>query len=135
MPTTVDEQSGLLRNLLASKRVLILLDNVADEAQVRSLLPGAGSSLVLITSRSSLIALDTDRRIDLDVLSREDGTRLLEGLIGQERTHADPEATAQVVDWCGRLLLALWIAGQLLAVHKTWPMDHLAATPRPPCGR
>jgi hypothetical protein len=126
IPTTVEEQSGMLRNLLSSRRMLILLDNVANEEQVRPLLPGAGSSLTLITSRSPLMALDIDRRIDLDVLSREDATRLLEDLIGQERTHADPEAMAHVRDWCGRLPLALWIAGQLLAVHKTWPVSRLA---------
>jgi hypothetical protein len=126
IPAMVLEQSGLLRSLLASKRVLMLLDNVANEAQVRPLLPGAGSSLTLITSRSPLMALEIDRRIDLDVLSREDATRLLEGLIGQERTQAEPEATAQVRDWCARLPLALWIAGQLLAVHKTWPVSRLA---------
>ena len=124
--TTVEEQSGLLRNLLASKRMLMLLDNVADEEQVRLLLPGVGSSLALMTSRTPLMALQVDRRIDLDVLSREDATKLLEGLIGQERTQADPEATDQVRDWCGRLPLALWVAGQLLAVHKTWPVSRLA---------
>jgi hypothetical protein len=126
IPASVEDQSGLLRDLLAPKRVLILLDNVKNEAQIRPFLPGTGSSSVLITSRGPLMALDVDMRIDLDVLSHADATSLLEDLIGQERTHAEPEETDQVRDWCGCLPLALWIAGQLLAVHKTWPVSRLA---------
>ena len=70
VPVTVEERSGLLRQLLASRRVLMVLDNARTEAQVRPLLPGAGGSLVLVTSRSVLPGLEADERISLDVLSR-----------------------------------------------------------------
>jgi hypothetical protein len=78
----VEERSGLLRQLLASRRVLMLLDNAAAEAQVRPLLPGAGGLLVLVTSRSVLPGLEVNERIGLDVLAEEDAAGLLAGLMG-----------------------------------------------------
>ena len=126
MPDAVEERSGLLRQLLASRRVLMVLDNAAAEAQVRPLLPGAGSSLVLITSRSVLSGLEVDERIDLDVLPVDEATALLAGLIGTQRAAAEPAAVEQVAGWCGRLPLALRIAGQLLAAHPAWPVAKLA---------
>ena len=126
MPDGVEERSGLLRQLLASRRVLMVLDNAAAEAQVRPLLPGAGSSLVLITSRSVLSGLEVDERIDLDVLPVDEATALLAGLIGTQRAAAEPAAVEQVAGWCGRLPLALRIAGQLLAAHPAWPVAKLA---------
>src|ERR1022692_1872445 len=63
MPLGAEERSGRLREVLASKRALLVLDNAASEAQVRPLLPGAGASLVLITSRPVLAGLEVDDRI------------------------------------------------------------------------
>jgi tetratricopeptide (TPR) repeat protein len=126
MPAGTEERSGLLRQLLASRRVLMLLDNVRTEAQVRPLLPGAGGSLVLITSRAALAALDVDERIGLDVLPKGEATALLAALIGSVRAAAEPQAVEQVRDWCGRLPLALQIAGQFLATRPAWPVARLA---------
>ena len=126
MTAGIEERSGLLRQLLASRRVLMLLDNAGTEAQVRPLLPGAGGSLVLITSRSVLPGLEVDERIDLDVLPEGEATALLVRLIGAERVAAEPQTVVQVRDWCGRLPLALRIVGQLLAAHPAWPVARLA---------
>lgn len=126
LPTGVEERSGLLRQVLADRPVLMILDNAATEAQVRPLLPGAGSSLVLITSRSTLAGLDLDDRINLDVLPDAEAAALLAELVGQQRAAAEPEAVAQVAQWCGYLPLALRIAGQLLAAHQTWAVSRLA---------
>jgi tetratricopeptide (TPR) repeat protein len=126
MPVTVEERSGLLRQLLASLRMLMVLDNAVAEAQVRPLLPGVGRSLVIVTSRSVLSGLEADGRIDLDVLSEGEAAGLLAGLIGEQRTAADPTAVARVAGLCGRLPLALRIAGQQLAVHPAWPVAKLA---------
>ena len=127
IPGSVEERSGLLRQLLASRRVLMLLDNAASEGQVRLLLPGAGGSLVVVTSRSVLPGLEVDERIGLDVLYEQEAAGLLAGLIGTERAAAEPEAVAQAVGWCGRLPLAVRIAGQLLAAHPAWPVAKLAS--------
>jgi tetratricopeptide (TPR) repeat protein len=126
VPAGVEERSGLLRQLLASRRVLMLLDNAATETQVRPLLPGAGGSLVLVTSRSVLPGLEVDERIGLDILAEEEATTLLARLIGADRSAAEPQAVAQVAGWCGRLPLALRISGQLLAAHPSWPVAKLA---------
>ena len=126
IPAATEERSGMLRGLLASRKVLMLLDNAASEAQIRPLLPGTGTSLVLITSRRELAALDTDERISLDALRNEDAADLLGGLLGADRAAAEPEAVARVLDWCGGLPLALRIAGQLLAVHPSWRVAQLA---------
>jgi tetratricopeptide (TPR) repeat protein len=125
-PATIEDRSGLLRQLLASRRVLMVLDNAATEEQVRPLMPGAGGSLVLVTSRSVLAGLEVDERIDLDVLAGVEATALLAELIGPERAAAAPQAVAQVAEWCGRLPLALRIAGQLLASRPAWPVAKLA---------
>ena len=126
MPAGAEERSGLLRQLLASRRVLMLLDNAVTKEQVRPLLPGAGASLVLITSRSMLLDLEVDERIGLDAFGAEQADALLAALIGNERAAAEQEAMARVREWCGRLPLALRIAGQLLAAHPAWPVDRLA---------
>ena len=125
IPVDVAERSGLLRQLLASRRVVMVLDNARTEAQVRPLLPGAGTSLVLVTSRSTLPGLEADERISLDVLSQDEAVRMLAGL-GGHRAAADPTAVAEVAELCGRLPLALRIAGQLLGAHPTWPVVKIA---------
>lgn len=117
LPTGVEERSGLLRQLLASRRLLMVLDNVAAEAQVRPLLPGAGSSLVLITSRIVLAGLEVDDRVRLDVLPDDEATELLVRIIGQDRTVAELGAIGRLRELCGCLPLALRIVGQILAVH------------------
>ena len=126
LPVSVEERSGMLRQQLAARRMLTVLDNAASESQVRPLLPGAGASLVVITSRDALVGLEVDLRIDLGVLPDDQAAALLTRLIGQQRAAAEPDALQQVRDLCGCLPLALRIAGQLLEVHKTWPVARLA---------
>ena len=126
VPAGVEERSGLLRELLADRRVLMVLDNAATEEQVRALLPGVGGSLVLITSRSALAGLELDAQIDLDVLRATEAVDLLAKIIGPERAAAEPQALAQVAQWCGCLPLALRIAGQLLTAHPAWQVARLA---------
>jgi tetratricopeptide (TPR) repeat protein len=124
IPAGLEERSGLLRQVLASRRVLMVLDNARTEAQVRPLLPGAGTSVVLVTSRSVLPGLEADERIGLDVLAEDEAVAMLAGL-GGHRAAADPTAVAEVARLCGRLPLALRLAGQLLATHPTWPVVRL----------
>jgi tetratricopeptide (TPR) repeat protein len=126
VPATVEERSGLLRQLLAGRRVLMVLDNVRSEGQVRPLLPGAGGSLVLVTSRSVLPGLEVDERISLDTLPENEAAAMLSAIIGAARAAAEPDAIAEVARLCGRLPLALRIAGQILSAHPAWPVARLA---------
>ena len=126
LPIDLEQRSGLFRQLLSSRRMIVILDNVATEEQVRPLLPGAGSSTVLITSRGTLAGLELDERINLDIFSAEQAVELLTRLVGQKRAEADPDAVLRIATLCGRLPLALRLAGQLLEAHRGWQIARLA---------
>ncbi|MBT2391570.1 helix-turn-helix domain-containing protein [Streptomyces sp. ISL-1] len=118
IPDTQEEASGLLRSLLAGRRFLMVLDDAADAAQVRGLLPGTPGNLVLVTSRSPLMDLVTRegaRSIALDVLSATEAYALIETYLGPERTAAEPEATAELAAVCGQYPLELRMAVARLA--------------------
>ncbi|MEU5424651.1 tetratricopeptide repeat protein [Streptomyces olivoreticuli] len=65
LPPTLEGRSALWRDRLAGKQVLLVLDDAADHAQVRPLLPGSIGCLTLITSRRRLVALDGARPLPL----------------------------------------------------------------------
>ncbi|MFC7650118.1 hypothetical protein ACFQX6_64625 [Streptosporangium lutulentum] len=52
------ERASQLRAILAERRCLLVLDNAADEAQIRPLLPGPGAGMVVVTSRRTLGGLE-----------------------------------------------------------------------------
>jgi DNA-binding SARP family transcriptional activator/Tfp pilus assembly protein PilF len=118
VPVDLDEAAGLYRTLLADKRLLVVLDNARSADQVRPLLPGGPSSLVLVTSRDrlgGLVAIDGARRLTLDVLPPEEAVGLLTRLLGAERVAAEPQAAGELAEVCGLLPLALRIAAANLA--------------------
>jgi len=121
IPLEVDERAASYRSLLDGRRVLVVLDNAATVEQVRPLLPGTPSALVVVTSRDSLaglVARHGARRLDLDLLPCEDAVALLGALIGG-RVAAEPAAAAVLAGQCARLPLALRIAAELAATHPT----------------
>ncbi len=120
IPVDEDQAAALYRTLLADKRVLVVLDNAASAEQVRSLLPGNPGTLVLVTSRDQLggvVARDGARPITLNVLDRDEAIALLVNVLGTQRVSAEPEVSAELVDRCGRLPLALRIAAANLALR------------------
>lgn len=113
IPLAPQAQSALLRTLLANRRVLILLDDAADAAQIRPLLPGTSESLVLVTSRdrlSGLVATTGAQRITCEALPPGDARRLLVRAVGAARVEAEPEAVARLAQLCDHLPLALCVA-------------------------
>ncbi|WTI18228.1 helix-turn-helix domain-containing protein [Streptomyces sp. NBC_00820] len=115
VPTGTEDRSGLLRSLLHDRRVLLLLDNAADEGQVRPLLPGTGASLTVVTSRHTLAGLESAHRTELALLRREEAVELLTRIIGPERVERERQAARDLAELCGHLPLAIRIAAQRLA--------------------
>ena len=114
------------RTLVAGRRFLILLDDAADAAQVRPLLPGTAGSLVLVTSRPVLAELNRATLVRLGVFSADEARELLTLVAGAERVEADPAATDAVLRACGNLPLAVGIAGSRLRARPSWTMATLA---------
>ena len=130
VPAAAEAQKGLYRSLLAGRRMLIVLDNAADAAQVRPLLPGRGDCLVVVTSRQQLAGLaatDGARLLSLDVLPAAEARDLLAARLGDTRAASEPEAITELAELCSRLPLALSIAAALAAARPGLSLAALVA--------
>ncbi len=123
----LEDRLNLYRSRLAGRRVLIVLDNAASEAQVRPLLPGSSSCAVIVTSRRQLVALESTESISVEVLDSDEALELLAKIIGTGRAAAEPEAAAQIVRYCGYLPLAVRVAGARLVARRHWRLADMAA--------
>jgi tetratricopeptide (TPR) repeat protein len=126
IPATRDERAAMFRDRLRDRHALILLDNAADEDQVRDLIPAGPTCLVLITSRRSLTALDNAAPHPLDVFSESESLDLLARIAGAERVAAEPAAAADIAEYCGHLPLAVSLAAARLRSRPAWTLRHLA---------
>jgi tetratricopeptide (TPR) repeat protein/transcriptional regulator with XRE-family HTH domain len=126
LPQSAESRAGLYRSLLADRRMLVVLDNAANEAQVRPLLPAGAGNAVLVTSRARLAGLTLSEVIDLGVLPSGQAVELLGKIVGVGRVAAEPEAASQVASLCGYLPLALRIVGARLAAKPYWRVQRLA---------
>ncbi|MDH6567111.1 DNA-binding SARP family transcriptional activator/uncharacterized protein HemY [Streptomyces sp. SAI-117] len=127
LPNSVEELTGLYRTYTGHRRILLILDNAAGEAHVRPLLPPGPGSAVLVTSRRRLVALEGAAHLDLTVPDEEEAVELLRRVAGADRVRAEPAQTAEIVSLCGRLPLAVRIAGARLAARPHWVPGRLAA--------
>ncbi|ADB31093.1 transcriptional regulator, SARP family [Kribbella flavida DSM 17836] len=124
--TDETEAAALLRSELADRRVLVLLDNAQDAAQIQALLPGAGRSDAIVTSRRRLPGLDTAGVVDLEPLTRPEAIQLIAATARTHRLDADTEGATALAEACARLPLALRIAGARLATRPEWTVSDLA---------
>ncbi|MFG1640080.1 tetratricopeptide repeat protein [Amycolatopsis sp. NPDC049252] len=130
VPADQEAQSALYRSILADRRMLVLLDNARDVAQVRPLLPGSPTCAVLVTSRNrltGLVALNGARLINLDVLTPAEARSLLARRLGPERVAAEPEAIASLLRSCAGFPLALAITAARAAADPGLSLRTLAA--------
>lgn len=127
VPTDVEEAAGRYRSALAGRRVLVVLDNAADSGQVTPLLPGAPECAALVTSRRHLTGLACAHHMRLDVPPEPEAVDMLAAIAGPDRVGAEPQAALAVVRHCGRLPLAIRLAGTRLATRPTWPVAHLVS--------
>jgi DNA-binding SARP family transcriptional activator/tetratricopeptide (TPR) repeat protein len=129
IPSDLGAQLDLYRSVTAGRRMLILLDNARDAEQVRPLLPGGPSSLVVVTSRTeltSLVATDGAYPLTLDLLTVEESRELLRRRLGSGRVTAEPDAVDEIITRCARLPLALAIVAARAATHPQFSLQVLA---------
>jgi tetratricopeptide (TPR) repeat protein len=127
IPQELDERAAAYRTLLEGRRILVVLDNADAVEQVRPLLPGSPSSLVLVTSRNSLAGLVARHgawRLDLDTLPPRDASALLRALIG-DLAQAESYAIATLARQCAWLPLALRVAAELAAASPEMTVAQL----------
>ncbi|MGW0766372.1 BTAD domain-containing putative transcriptional regulator [Streptomyces sp. NPDC002676] len=126
LPDDTDDCAALFRTVMAERRMLLVLDNARDAAQVLPLLPGSGSCAVLVTSRHTLADLPDAVLVALSPLGACDQEMLLAALCGTRRVLEEPAAAAEILALCGGLPLALRVVGGRLASRPTWPLTALA---------
>ncbi|USX53763.1 tetratricopeptide repeat protein [Lentzea sp. HUAS12] len=128
VPDELEAQTAMYRTLVAGRAMLLVLDNARDGAQVRPLLPGTPSSLVLVTSRSDLtglIATTSARGLPLGLLSGDEAHSLLADRLGGARVGAEPAAVAEIIDRCAGLPLALAVVAAR-AAHTSFSLTAYA---------
>jgi tetratricopeptide (TPR) repeat protein/transcriptional regulator with XRE-family HTH domain len=126
----VEQLAACWRSELARRRAVVVLDNAVDADHVSPLLPGAGPSVVLVTSRNRLVGLDEVPPVSLDVLTPEESAELLARASGEPegpggRLAREPEAAAEVLRLCGHLPLALRLAAARLRHRPGWTVGIL----------
>ncbi len=127
IPPGAEARSALWRDHLATRRLLIVLDDAVGHDQVQPLLPGTGGSLVLVTSRRHLTALDDARSISLDTLPPDQAAVLLVRLAARPGLDLRDTAVAEIARLCGYLPLALGMLARQLHHHPSWTPADLAA--------
>ncbi|MFC4014771.1 ATP-binding protein [Nonomuraea purpurea] len=128
IPEHVDDRAALYRGVVADRRVLIVLDDAADEDQVRPLLPAGRGCRLIVTSRRRLIGLDGTRTLSLDVLPAREAVALFTRTAGPEQVMDAPAGVlVEIVERCGRLPLAVRIAAVRLRARPAWSVGHLLA--------
>jgi tetratricopeptide (TPR) repeat protein/transcriptional regulator with XRE-family HTH domain len=127
IPSGLEERTALWRDRMAGKQVLLLLDDAVGHEQVRPLLPTAAASLVLITSRRHLVALEGAQVISLEPLAEKEAADLLVRLAGRPELDPDDPAVADITRLCGCLPLAIGMLGRQLHHRPAWTAADLAA--------
>ena len=127
IPPGLEDRAARWRDHVAGKKVLLLLDDAAGHEQVRPLLPGGAGSLVLITSRRRLAALDDAAQVSLDTLAPADAATLLARLAARASVSSDDAAIRELTRLCGYLPLAIGMLGSQLRNHPTRTAEGLSA--------
>ncbi|WP_283138924.1 AfsR/SARP family transcriptional regulator [Rhizohabitans arisaemae] len=125
VPEDLSARAALFRSHLSRRKVLILLDNATSEQQVRWLLPGSPSCVVLVTSRARLSGLEGACLVELDVLPSADAMALFTRVVGRKRVEEESSALAEIAELCGHMPLAVRIAGARLVARPLRTLDWL----------
>ncbi|WP_312870592.1 tetratricopeptide repeat protein [Streptomyces himalayensis] len=121
-----DDLTEALRDALADRRVLLLLDDAADAEQVDALLPDNPDCLVVAVSGGPLTGIPDVRPCTLGGLDTKSAVELLGRFTGSVRITCDPHAAEALVEQCGGQPAALLLAGGWLAVRPQASVADLA---------
>jgi tetratricopeptide (TPR) repeat protein/transcriptional regulator with XRE-family HTH domain len=127
IPVGLEARAARWRDHVAGKKILLVLDDAAGHEQVRPLLPGAPGSLVLITSRRRLAALEDAAQISLDTLSPSEAATLLVRLTARPTLSSEDAAIGEISRLCGYLPLAIGMLASQLRNHPAQTPAYLAA--------
>ena len=127
IPPGLEARAGRWRDRVAGKKILLLLDDAAGHEQVRPLLPGTAGSLVLVTSRRRLTALEDAAVVSLDTLPPDEAAALLIRLAARPGLRARDAAVREITGLCGYLPLAIGMLARQLRHHPAWTAGELAA--------
>ncbi|WP_416979270.1 AfsR/SARP family transcriptional regulator [Streptomyces sp. T028] len=122
LPAMTEDRARLFRTLLDGRRVLLLLDNARDAAQVAPLLPGSADCGVIVTSRTRLVGISSVAAVALDVFDTDEAVALLRAIVGAGRVAAEPDAAVELVTACGHLPLAVRVVAARLAARPRWEL-------------
>ncbi|MCB8901876.1 MULTISPECIES: BTAD domain-containing putative transcriptional regulator [unclassified Streptomyces] len=124
LPAMTDDRARLLRTLLDGRRMLLLLDNARDPAQVVPLLPGSAGCAVIVTSRTRLVGIPSAvTAVALEAFATDEAIELLTAIVGAARVAAEPAAATDLVTACGHLPLAVRIVAARLAARPRWQIE------------
>ncbi|WP_026208070.1 AfsR/SARP family transcriptional regulator [Catelliglobosispora koreensis] len=127
IPDGVPQRAEMFRDRLAEHKVIIVLDDAMDAAQIMPLLPGSSSSAVLVTTRGSLTGVSGMHQVNVEVFQMDQSHQLLSRIAGEDRIAAEREAATELAKLCGHLPLALRIAGARLASRPHWTVEQLVS--------
>ncbi|HEY2062547.1 MAG TPA: BTAD domain-containing putative transcriptional regulator [Amycolatopsis sp.] len=126
VPERLEDRRALLRSLLDGRRVLLVLDNVRDAAQVRDMIPSSAGCGVILTTRSVPVGLPLTAHLALDAFTPDEALGLLSAVIGADRVAAEPDQARRLVETCGLLPLAVRIVANRLSARPGWTIGALA---------
>jgi DNA-binding SARP family transcriptional activator len=127
IPGDLEGRAALYRSAIAQRRLLIVVEDATDAAQIRALTPGTPTCRLIMTSRARLAALPGASVFEIDVLDTHDGVELLAAMVGRERVSAEPSEAIELVELCGGLPLALRVAAARLAARPHWIFAQITA--------
>jgi tetratricopeptide (TPR) repeat protein/transcriptional regulator with XRE-family HTH domain len=127
IPPDLDARTRLWRDHLVGKKLLLLFDDAAGHEQVRPLLPGTHGSLVVVTSRRHLTALEDAQTISLDTLPPEEAAQLLIRMASRPGLSTADREVGEITRLCGYLPLAVGMLARQLHHHPAWTPAGLAA--------
>lgn len=128
VPAGTGELAARYRSLTAGRSFLIVLDNAFSVAQVRSLLPGDGPSVVIVTSRQRLTGLLADGGVPVEVRpwAPDDAVALLERILGPDRVRPELADARRIARLCDGLPFAVSVVAARLAARPRMPLARLA---------